>query len=159
MFDSSAERYLVYRLAAAHDCWGHRRAVRHGVRNGIWFLDPTGLDEPAAEPAYAPTCNREERLAEFVASGRFTCTELATLRALVVERLTIDEIAQRDGCSRQAVLARLVGNSRGQGGILKKAQALLSSPALSDESVQRARGRTRTRQPLRRANGRRGRAA
>jgi hypothetical protein len=155
MFDSPAERSLVYRLAVAYDCWGQRRAVRHGSRNGIWFLDPTGLDEPASKSDAAPSCNREERLAEFVASGRFTRTELATLRALVVERLTIDEIAQRDGCSRQAVLARLVGNSRGQGGILKKAQALLSLPALSDEGVQRARGRTRTRQPLRRAHGRR----
>ncbi len=96
MFDSSTERALVYRLAAAYDCWGQRRAVRHGVRDGIWFLDPTGLDEPAAEEASAPTCHREERLAECVASGRFTRTELATLRALVVERLTIDEIAQQN---------------------------------------------------------------
>jgi hypothetical protein len=159
MLDSPAERALVYRLAAAYDCWGQRRAVRHGVRNGIWFLDPTALDEPAGKSDDAPVCNREERLAQFEASGCFTRTELSTLRALVVERLTIDEIAARDGCSRQAVLARLAGNSRGQGGILKKAQALLSAATLSDESVERPRRRTRTRQPLRRPRGRRHRAA
>jgi hypothetical protein len=49
--------------------------------------------------------------------------EIRTLHALVVLRLTIAEIAIRDGCSRQAVLARLNGNSRGQGGIIKKAYA------------------------------------
>jgi hypothetical protein len=121
MFDSPADRTLTYRLSAAYDCWGQRRALRHGVRNGIWFLDPTGLDEPPATDAEAQVCDREQKLADFHSSGRFTPTELATLRALIVERLTIEEIACRDGCSRQAVVARLVGNSRGQGGILKKA--------------------------------------
>ncbi len=159
MFDSPAERFLLYRLAAAYDCWGRRRTVRRGSRNGVWFLDPTGLDQPAVEETHASTCNREEKLAEFCASGRFTRTQLATLRALVVDRMTIDDIARRDGCSRQAVLARLVGNSRGQGGIVKKAQALLSSGGLNDESIQRGRRRTCADKPLRRADGGGGRAA
>lgn len=160
MLDSLTERSLTYRLGAAYDCWGHRRALKHGVRNGIWFLDPIGLGERLPEEAAADTVSdRERKLAAFAASARFTPTEIATLRALVVERLTINQVAQRDGCSRQAVLARLVGNSRGQGGILKKAQALLSARNLSDEGVQRPPGRTRTDQPLRRAHGRRGGAA
>lgn len=125
MFDSPAERTLTYRLATAYDCWGHRRPLRHGVRNGIWFLDATELDLPPGDAAQAPACDREQTLAALAATGRFTPTELATLHALVVEHLTIDDIAQRAGCTRQAVMARLVGNSRGQGGVLKKARLLL----------------------------------
>lgn len=132
MLDSFAERLLTYRLSAAYDCWGHRRAIRHGSRNGIWFLDPRGLDDPQATAADAPTYNREQKLAELAVSGRFTPTELATLHALVVEHLTIDDIARRDGCSRQAVVARLTGNSRGQGGILRKARSLLRPQPLSE---------------------------
>ena len=128
MFDSPAERTLTYRLASAYDCWGRRRSLRWASRGGVWFLDATELDQQLPEPVPATADTRQQRLAAIVASGLFTPTELATtLRALVIERLTIEEIAQRDGCSRQAVVARLVGNSRRQGGILKKAQALLSS--------------------------------
>ena len=127
MFDSPAERTLTYRLGAAYDCWGHRRIIRWGKRNAIWFIHPTGLDEPTVEPRDEPVPTREQRLAEFVASGLFTPLQLATLHGLVVERLTITEVAERHGCSRQAVVSRLLGNSRGQGGILKKARALLTS--------------------------------
>lgn len=126
MFDPAFDRTLSYRLSAAYDCWGNRRSLRRGVRNGIWFLDSRGLDEPVADetPADVAWC-RKHKLAALRSSGRFTAVELATLDALIVERLTIAEIADHHGCSRQAILARLVGNSRGQGGILKKARALL----------------------------------
>jgi hypothetical protein len=134
MPDPTFDRTLSYRLSAAYDCWGHRRSLRRGTQNGIWFLDSSGIDEPAAaEPPVDLGSSRERRLAEFRSSGRFTAIELATLHALIVERLTIAEIADRHGCSRQAILARLVGNSRGQGGILKKARAyLLSGPPLNE---------------------------
>ncbi len=160
MSDSPAERVLTYRLAAAYDCWGRRRDLRCGTRNGIWFIDPTALNEEPLNPREVTTPTREDRLREFFASGRFTAIEIATLHALVVERLTIAEIAERDGCSRQAVVARLLGNSRGQGGILKKAQTLLSSdPHSEDARVQHARRDATARQSLRRTARRRGRAA
>lgn len=126
MFDSALDRKLTYRLSAAYDCWGHRRSLRRGTQNGIWFIDATGIDLPDIETA--PVDNdaaRADRLTAFQSSGRFTATELETLQALVLDRLTIAEIAERHGCSRQAVLARLIGNSRGQGGIVKKACGLL----------------------------------
>ena len=69
--------------------------------------------------------DRADQLSALQSSGRFTATELDTLRGLVLDRLSIGEIAERHGCTRQAVIARLVGNSRGQGGIVKKARALL----------------------------------
>ena len=126
MFDSPAERTLTYRLNVAYDCWGHRRTLRCGTRGGIWFLDAGRLDERPREDVPAEADTRGRQLAALVASGKFTPIEIRTLHSLVVERLTIDEIAERDGCSRQAVMARLAGNSRGQGGILKKARWLLS---------------------------------
>ncbi len=132
MFDSSTERTLTYRHASAHDCWGHRRPLRWGTRHGIWFLDATGLDEPPPDEAPPSTSLREQGLATLASSGRFTAIELATLHALIVDRLTINEVAARDGCSRQAVLARLVGNSKGQGGIVKKARSLLPHSPLSE---------------------------
>jgi hypothetical protein len=132
MFDSPAERTLSYRLAAAYDCWGHRRELRCGTRGGVWFLDARALAEQRTDAPEIDADTRCQQLAALIASGRFTATEVATLRALVVERLTIDEIAERDGCSRQAVMARLTGNSRGQGGILKKARLLLSHAPLTE---------------------------
>ncbi len=109
-----------------------RRSLRYGARGGVWFLDATELDQQLPEPVPANADTRRQQLAAAVASGQFTPPELATLRALVIERLTIEEIAQRDGCSRQAVMARLTGNSRGQGGILKKARSLLPYAPLTE---------------------------
>lgn len=133
MFDAAFDRTLSYRLSSAYDYWGHRRSLRRGTRNGIWFLDATAIDEPLnPEPQADPLESMQDQLAELRSSVHFTPIELATLDALVVERMTIAEIAQRDGCSRQAVLARIVGNSRGQGGILKKIRALrVAAPLLS----------------------------
>lgn len=126
MLDSTLDRTLTYRLSAAYDCWGNRRSLRRGTQNGIWFIDASGINEPAIDaPPIDRGAARARDLAEFRSSGRFTVLELATLHALIVERSSIGEIAEQHGCSRQAVLARLGGNSRGQGGILKKARALL----------------------------------
>lgn len=132
MFDPCGERTLSYRLAAAYDCWGHRRPLRCGSRGGIWFIDAGTLGEPCADEPLAPDTTRVERLAGLVGSGRFTPTEISTLEALVTQRLTLEEIAERDGCTRQAVIARLAGNSRGQGGIVKKARALLAGHPLHE---------------------------
>lgn len=140
MFDFSdqLDRALTYRLGVAYDCWGSRRAVRRASHNGLWLVDTGNLDEPAADDHTPDTNSARERLLQvFVASGRFTQKELATLRALVLERSTLDEIAERDGCSRQAVMARLAGNSRGQGGILKKARALLGATACGGQQPQK----------------------
>jgi len=133
MSDPAFERTLSFRLSTAYDCWGSRRPLRRGVQNGIWFLDATALDQPAAnECEHDSAGERAQHLTALTSSGRFSATEVATLHALVVERLTIDDIAARDGCSRQAVMARLVGNSRGQGGILKKARAYFHGRAHSE---------------------------
>jgi len=134
MFDSSLDRTLSWRLGLVYDYTGARRTVRRGTRNGIWFLDPSSLgDVPVDEPRDGPEVDgvwRVRALEALRASGVFTPIELATLHALTIEKLTIAEVATRDRCSRQAVMARLVGNSRGQGGILRKALRLhgLSHP-------------------------------
>jgi hypothetical protein len=125
MLDAVHDRLTTYRLARVADCWGRPRAIRVGSRHGVWFLDPGDVDVPRIErEPEGDDRDRAMALAAMDASGRFTPTEVRTLRALILDGLTIDEIAQRDGCSRQAVMARLVGNSRGQGGILKKARRL-----------------------------------
>ena len=97
----------TYRLSAAYDCWGIRRSLRRGSRNGLWFLDATCLGEPVtvrdadADAEVDRAAARPQRLAALQMSGQFSQTEIATLHALVIERLTIAEIAERDGCSRQ----------------------------------------------------------
>ena len=162
MFDPSFDRILSYRLSSAYDYWGHRRSLRRGIQHGIWFLDPTGIDEPpACDTQIDTSATREQRLAEFQSSGRFSAIEIATLHALIVERLTIAEIARRDGCSRQAVVARLVWNSRRQGGILKKARALrqqershylLDVPSLNDEGMEFCRNGSEPPEPVHRSD-------
>ncbi len=128
MLDSSLDRFLSFRLAIAADCWGRRRSLKSGTRNGIWFVTSGEFDQPLQDDAIAdPAEDRAEILQRFIDSGVFTTTEIATLQALAIERLTVAELAERDGCTRQAVMARLAGNSRGQGGILRKARALLAT--------------------------------
>lgn len=129
MFDSSFERLLSARLGVAHDWRGDRRHLRTGTRHAIWYFDPTGFDEPAAPdvPIVDRFAHREHKLAAMIAAGIFTDIEIHTLRRLVVDRMSLAEIAAADGCSRQAVLARIVGNSRGQGGIVKKVRELVAT--------------------------------
>lgn len=131
MFDQPLDRVISWRLGLVSDLDGRRRPIRRGTRGGIWFIDPTFLDESAEADSPNNADSRPSVLEAMRESGLFTDVELRTLRALALERLTIAEIAARDGCSRQAVLARLTGNSKGQGGILRKArrfQADLASP-------------------------------
>lgn len=128
MLDSSLDRVLAFRLATAADCWGRRRSLKSGTRNGIWFITSDSFDQPLPDnDAPEPAEDRAAILQRFIASGFFTAIEIATLQALAIERLTVAELAERDGCTRQAVMARLAGNSRGQGGIFRKAQALLAT--------------------------------
>lgn len=140
MFDSAVDRLLSWRLGAVHECSGHRRFVRRGVRNGIWFLDTTSLDlgdvEESAEPQDLMAA-RARLLDVMRASGLFSAVEIDTIHALAVERLTLAEIATRDGCSRQAVVARLVGNSKGQGGAVRKAERLRQRTVAAESATSR----------------------
>jgi len=100
MLDSAFDRTLTYRLSSAYDCWGNRRSLRRGTQNGIWFIDASRIDEPVVDaPPAEDGAARVRRLAEFQSSGRFTAIELATLHALIVDRLSIGEIAEQHGCS------------------------------------------------------------
>lgn len=91
MSDSSFDRTLSYRLSAAYDCWGNRRSLRRGIQHGIWFLDPVGIDEPAAEAAPADSDGyRQRRLEEFRSSGRFTEIDSAVDDAVVVADGQVD---------------------------------------------------------------------
>ena len=123
-----SERAFHYFHSAAFDCWGVRRGVTRARRGGgLWYLSLQGFDEPPNSDleAVQDEGERKTQLARLEASGAFTAIELATLRALALQHLTFDEIAGRDGCSRQAVVARVVNNSKHQGGMLKKARRLL----------------------------------
>jgi hypothetical protein len=138
--DGRSERTLTYRLSSAYDCWGHRRTLRTARRHGLWHLGVEDFDMPsdAASPDDDGRAGDDERRREalriFEASGRFTPAEIRTMRALALESLTIDEVARAEGVSRQAIRARIIGNSRGQGGLLKKAldvQRPTSQPPLT----------------------------
>lgn len=135
MFDSAFERLLSVRLARAYDCWNSIRSLRIGARHGIWYVDATAFGEPV--PVEEPNAQREAtpsraaRLDALAAQGILTATELSTLRRLL-DGMSFAEIAAQDGCSRQAVVARLVGNSKKQGGVLRKCRA--AAPTSPDAS-------------------------
>ncbi len=119
-------RHRLQHLARVADHDGAARQITVAKRNGRYAIavSAPGDNEPtSAEPgvADASAADRRERLERMVDSGRFTTTELRTLRCLIVEQLTILEIAARERCTRQAIVARLVGNSKGQGGLVRKA--------------------------------------
>lgn len=129
----SSERSLAYRTGSVCDRWGNRRAVGRARRHGTWHLVIGDIDMPVVadddniDDIDDIDARRQALLITFERTGLFTATELRTLNALVVDRLEITEIARREGCSPQAVTARLVGNSRGQGGALRKARRLLGA--------------------------------
>ena len=120
------ERSLHYRLAVAHDCWGRRRPVYSFRQHGLWHIAAPGFEIPLDddEPGES-TPDRRRRLAALEATGGLTPTQLATVRALALDGLTLSEVAAREGCSRQAIVARLVGNSKGQGGAIRRVAAIL----------------------------------
>ena len=52
----------------------------------------------------------------------------------------VAQLAQLDGCSRQAVLARIQGNSRHQGGLLKKAISFWLATNATEDIAPPAKG-------------------
>jgi hypothetical protein len=123
----ATRRYPLRSLAAVSDHAGRRHPVSLAKHNGraivvhSCFNDAgeTPVDEPDVERG-DPWMERLRRLVLFSASGRFSRIELRTIYALAIDGLSVAQIAHIDQCSRQAVLARLHGNSKGQGGLLKK---------------------------------------
>jgi len=62
-----------------------------------------------------------ETFARYVASGLFTVVQLRTIRALLIDRLTLRQLARQEGTSPQAIRARIEPNRLGQGGLARKA--------------------------------------
>ena len=124
MLAQHSERAVHFRSGAAHDCWGRRRVLRRARRNGLWVILGPDLDlaTPAESRAEETDDVRREAYDRLVRSGSLTALQLATIHALAFERLTVQELAARDGCSRQAIAARVLGNSQGQGGAARAAQ-------------------------------------
>lgn len=123
----ATRRYPLRSLAAVSDHAGRRHPVSLAKRNGRAIVVHSCFDDagetPDDELDVEPGDPRMERLRRFVllaASGRFSRIELRTIYALAVDGLSVAQIACIDRCSRQAVMARLYGNSKGQGGLLKK---------------------------------------
>lgn len=133
-----SERAFHFQSASAYDCWGNRRPLRTSRRHGLWAVDAVGFDladpEPAPDRADAEACRRRAFRA-FTESRRFTARELATIDALAFGNLTITELARREGCTRQAIMARIMGNSRGQGGLLRKARGFVCEAATVKPTV------------------------
>lgn len=111
------------RRSKVYDCWGQPHRSRSVRRNGSRVYLPARLDHPVEveqmqeDPARTSDARRDhERTAALQAlqhSARFTQTEMRTLSALVVDGLSLSEIARAEGCSRQAIVARLVGSTAG----------------------------------------------
>ncbi len=96
MFRFTLERALVFRLAAG-TCWGTRRFVAPSLQNRLWRLDPKGFDTPLVEETTVDPHDRRVRLLHgYAKSGRLTPIEIRTLEALLLDRLTIREIADRE---------------------------------------------------------------
>lgn len=126
-------RHPLHLLAAVSDLSGRRQPASRFKHNGRYIFTGGAIDllydEPTSESDRdscdaARAAARRRQFDVFAQSGRFSETELRTIRALAFEHLTVAQFAQLDGCSRQAVLARVHGNSRHQGGLLKKVVSL-----------------------------------
>lgn len=124
----------AHHTARVYDCWGQPHRSRSVKRNGSRVYLPARLDHPVeveqmqedpARMSDGPSGHeRALALQALQHSARFTQTEMRTLSALVVDGLSLSEIARAEGCSRQAIVARLVGSTAGHGGILRKVRAL-----------------------------------
>ena len=121
---------------------GKPKARRVGARIHI----PASLNSPqdASDNLYPPPDEdddadehrrRRDLLDRMCRSGRLTPVEIRTLYALVVEGCSLTEIAKRDGCSRQAVVARLAGSSAGHGGVVRKLHALNAARVATSEQA------------------------
>ena len=135
-----------YPAALVYDCWGQAHRSPTVRRNGSRVSLPAPLDcpiyseqheededDPDPDEGAVPD-QRVLLLQALERSPRFTQVEIRTLHALVVEGLTLTQIARIEGCSRQAVVARLVGSNAGHGGVLRKVQAMSRFHAMLPES-------------------------
>ncbi len=120
-----SERAHHYFRELAYDCWGTIRTLRRSRRGGLYLIDAGAFGFPDFDTARADSDgHRRVSYRRMCQSGRFTPTQLDTIRALAFERLTIAELAGRERCTRQAIVSRVLGNSRGQGGIARSAERL-----------------------------------
>jgi len=122
-------RHPLRALAMVADHDGVARPVTPAKQNGRYIIGapPSHHDEPANADAASDAADadnspeRRHRLHLLATSGRFSVTEVRTLYLLAVEQLTVAQVAALERCTRQAIVARLVGNSKRQGGLVKKA--------------------------------------
>lgn len=120
-------RHSLRALAMVADHDGVARHITLVKQNGRYIIgaSPSSRDELTREEA-APgddddALERRHRFHLLAASGRFSATEVRTLYLLAVEQLTVAQVAALERCTRQAIVARLIGNSKRQGGLVKKA--------------------------------------
>ncbi len=134
----------AYPAALVYDCWGQAHRSPTVRRNGSKVFLPAPHDHPTDpeqreddDPDTDDGAVPDPRVLLLQAlerSSRFTQVEIRTLYALIVEGLTLTQIARIDGCSRQAIVARLVGSNAGHGGVLRKVQAMSRFHATLPES-------------------------
>lgn len=118
-----------YPASVVRDIYGRQHRSRSFKWNGVRVYVPhhletveasdSSLTDAAIQDRGSELARRDTILAALIASGRFTPAEIRTLTALARGQ-SLNEIARADGCSRQAVIARLTGNSAGHGGLLRK---------------------------------------
>jgi len=122
-------RHSLRALAMVADHDGVARQITLVKQNGRHIIGATSShrDEPTNDDAVFDEADADEaaerrhRLHLLATSGRFSVTEVRTLYLLAVEHLTVAQVAAFERCTRQAIVARLVGNSKRQGGLVKKA--------------------------------------
>lgn len=133
---SRSRRHPLRALAAVADQAGTRvlvTFVKHNGRNIIVSPAPERDAPETHAPGDSQTAkDRLTRYAMLATSGLFSPTEVRTMHALAFGGLTLSQLAQCDGCSTQAIRARLQGNSKRQGGLLKKARRFWRDRELQD---------------------------
>ena len=124
-------RYSLRALAMVAEHDGTARPVTLVKHNGrhIIGVSPAHCDDVTNEDTVSPDADhglpRHDRLHLLATSGRFSATEIRTWYLLAVEQLTVAQVASIERCTQQAIVARLVGNSKRQGGVIKKGPANL----------------------------------
>lgn len=130
---SKFKRFLHVSVAGLHGNRIYAATYRRGGRPA-YAIHCADVDEPTTQGEEELVSSEveykiiEAYVGEYEASGHFTEAELRTIRSLWLEREPMRVIAQREGVSRQAILARIEGtrgsDGRRWGGLLKKAPAL-----------------------------------
>lgn len=121
-----SDRAHHYVRGLAYDCWGATRPLPRARRGGLFCADARHFGSPDS-PSPTDDDGRPQMYRGFVGSGRFTETQIRTIHALAFERLTVSELAAREHCGRQAIVARVIGNSKRQGRILRAAERFRQS--------------------------------